>query len=228
MLEDLEEAVRKSVGSGGAVRVEFGGDLYNATEQPETGLGELLGLVSAVLVLLLAFGSVVAMGLPIGLALFGLTLGIGGIIGLVAIGMDVPEWTPNMASMIGLGVGIDYVVHRHRFREGLADGLTVDDAAGRATQPLGRNFRRRTVIVILGLAMAGILSATAAAVAVSIVVGLTVIASLTILPALLGWPPVNPKISGAVTTQRDESGRWRVGAPPNMRGLTCITLALPC
>ena len=138
MLEDLEETGRNVVGTSGALRIEFGGDLYNAVDEPETGFGEILGLVSAVFVLLLAFGSIVAMGLPIGLALFGLALGIGGIIGLVAVAMNVPEWTPNMASMIGLGVGIDYALFIvTRFREGLADGLTVEDAAGRANATAG-------------------------------------------------------------------------------------------
>ena len=201
MIETLEEAGRLSNATEGALRVEFGGDLYNSVDQPETGLGEMLGLASAVLVLLLAFGSIVAMGLPIGLALFGLTLGIGGIIGLVAVGMDVPEWTPNMASMIGLGVGIDYALFIvTRFREGLADGLTVEDAAGRANATAGLSviFAGGTVVIaILGLAMAGIPFMTAAAVAVSVVVALMVLASLTILPALLGWAGhrVNPKRS---------------------------------
>ena len=187
------------MGTGGALRIEFGGDLYNSVDQPETGLGEILGLVSAVFVLLLAFGSIVAMGLPIGLALFGLALGIGGIIGLVAIAMNVPEWTPNMASMIGLGVGIDYALFIvTRFRESLADGLTVEDAAGRANATAGLSviFAGGTVVIaILGLAMAGLPFLTAAAVAVSIVVALMVVASITILPALLGWAGhrVNPK-----------------------------------
>ena len=144
----------------------------------------------AVIILLLAFGSVVAMGLPIGLALFGLAIGIGGIIGLVAIAMEVPEWTPNMASMIGLGVGIDYALFVvTRFREGLADGLTVEDAAGRANATAGLSviFAGGTVMIaILGLAMAGIPFMTAAAVAVSIVVATLVIASVTLLPAMLG------------------------------------------
>ena len=199
MLEDLEEAGRNAVGTSGALRIEFGGDLYNSVDQPETGVGEILGLVSAVFVLLLAFGSIVAMGLPIGLALFGLALGIGGIIGLVAIAMNVPEWTPNMASMIGLGVGIDYALFIvTRFREGLADGLTVEDAAGRANATAGLSviFAGGTVVIaILGLATAGLPFMTAAAVAVSIVVALMVVASITILPALLGWAGhrVNPK-----------------------------------
>jgi RND superfamily putative drug exporter len=199
MLEDLEEVGRNAVGTSGTLRIEFGGDLYNSVDQPETGVGEILGLVSAVFVLLLAFGSIVAMGLPIGLALFGLALGIGGIIGLVAIAMNVPEWTPNMASMIGLGVGIDYALFIvTRFREGLADGLTVEDAAGRANATAGLSviFAGGTVVIaILGLAMAGLPFMTAAAVAGSIVVALMVIASITILPALLGWAGhrVNPK-----------------------------------
>ena len=87
MIETLEETGRRVIGLNPVLRIEFGGDLFNAADQPETGLGEVLGLISAVIVLLLAFGSVVAMGLPIGLALFGLALGIGGVIGLVAIGM---------------------------------------------------------------------------------------------------------------------------------------------
>ncbi len=219
MLEDLEEAGHNAVGTGGALRIEFGGDLYNSVDQPETGVGEILGLVSAVFVLLLAFGSIVAMGLPIGLALFGLALGIGGIIGLVAIAMNVPEWTPNMASMIGLGVGIDYALFIvTRFREGLADGLTVEDAAGRANATAGLSviFAGGTVVIaILGLATAGLPFMTAAAVAVSIVVALMVIASITILPALLGWAGhrVNPKKMRTNQEIRPSSGpggwqRW--------------------
>ena len=192
MLEDLEEAGRESAGGEAVLRVEFGGDLYNATEQPETGLGELLGLVSAVLQ---------------GVALnFWKRCGDGTTHWLGVVRFDPrdwgdnrsgchrngrPEWTPNMASMIGLGVGIDYALFIvTRFREGLADGLTVDDAAGRANATAGLSviFAGGTVVIaILGLAMAGIPFMTAAAVAVSIVVGLMVIASLTILPALLGW-----------------------------------------
>ena len=217
MIENLEETGRGAIGPNPVLRIEFGGDLFNAADQPETGLGEVLGLISAVIVLLLAFGSVVAMGLPIGLALFGLALGIGGVIGLVAIGMDVPEWTPNMASMIGLGVGIDYALFVvTRFREGLADGLTVEDAAGRANATAGLSviFAGGTVVIaILGLAMAGLPFMTAAAVAVSIVVGLMVVASITILPALLCWAGhrVNPKRRRVPSEIRatGEVGRWQ-------------------
>ena len=189
-IERLQEVAVTALAGSDALQIEFGGDLYNVADEPETGVGEAAGLVMAVVILLLAFGSVVAMGLPIGIALFGLAIGIGGIIGLVAIAMEVPEWTPNLASMIGLGVGIDYALFVvTRFREGLADGLTVEDAAGRANATAGLSviFAGGTVMIaILGLCMAGIPFMTAAAVAVSIVVAILVIASVTLLPAMLG------------------------------------------
>jgi RND superfamily putative drug exporter len=133
--------------------------------------------------------------------------------------MNVPVWTPNMASMIGLGVGIDYALFIvTRFREGLADGLTVEDAAGRANATAGLSviFAGGTVVIaILGLAMAGLPFMTAAAVAVSIVVALMVAASITILPALLGWAGhrVNPKKMRIKQEIRPSSGpggwqRW--------------------
>ena len=215
-IERLQEVAVTALAGSDAIQIEFGGDLYNVADEPETGVGEAAGLVMAVVILLLAFGSVVAMGLPIGIALFGLAIGIGGIIGLVAIAMDVPEWTPNLASMIGLGVGIDYALFVvTRFREGLADGLTVEDAAGRANATAGLSviFAGGTVMIaILGLCMAGIPFMTAAAVAVSIVVAILVIASVTLLPAMLGLAGhrVNSKKvrNRSVKEIPDASKRW--------------------
>jgi len=185
-LQDVGEGV-----AGDAIRVEFGGDLFSAAQEPETGIGEMVGLMMAVIVLLVAFGSIVAMGLPISTALFGLALGIGGGMGIVAIFMDVPVWAPSMIGMIGLGVGIDYALFVvTRFREGLADGLTIEDAAGRANATAGLSviFAGGTVMIaILGLAIAGIPFMTAAAVATSVTVAVTVISSVTILPALFGF-----------------------------------------
>ena len=177
--------------AGDAIRVEFGGDLLSAANQPETGIGEAIGLMMAIIVLLVAFGSIVAMGLPIGTALFGLAIGIGGGMGVVAIFMDVPAWAPSMIGMIGLGVGIDYALFVvTRFREGLADGLTIEDAAGRANATAGLSviFAGGTVVIaILGLALAGVPFMTAAAVATSVTVAVMVLSSITILPALMGW-----------------------------------------
>jgi RND superfamily putative drug exporter len=172
-----------------ALRIEAGGDLYFALEQAPTGLGEAAGLVVAVLVLLFAFGSLAAVGLPIGTALLGLAVGAGSL-SLVAFAVDIPSWAVVIGSMIGLGVGIDYallVVSRHR--EHLADGLDVEAAAGLALATAGRSvvFAGGTVVVaILGLAVARIPFVTAGGIGISLIVAVMVLASVTLLPALLG------------------------------------------
>lgn len=170
-------------------QVEAGGDLFFAFGEAETGPSELIGLLIAMIVLLVAFGSVIAMGLPIGMALFGLAVGVSSM-SLVAYLIEVPSWAPQIGSMIGLGVGIDYalfLVTRHR--EFLARGLDVADAAGRAVATAGQAviFAGGTVVIaILGLAVAGVPFMTAAGVAISVIVMLMVVASVTLLPAFLG------------------------------------------
>ena len=174
---------------GSPLQVEMGGDLFFAFEQPETGVGEMIGIVAAVIILLVAFGSVIAMGLPIGMALFGLALGVSSM-ALLTYLIDIPSWAPQMGSMVGLGVGIDYalfLVTRHR--EFLAKGMTVPEAAGRAVATAGQAviFAGGTVVVaILGLAVAGIPFMTAAGIATSVIVLIMVTASVTVLPAFLG------------------------------------------
>jgi RND superfamily putative drug exporter len=188
---DLKElkAVVGSYRDSAVVRVEAGGDLFFSFEEPETGTGELLGLLVAVVVLLLAFGSLIAMGLPIGMALFGLVLGVSAL-RLITYLVEIPSWAPVIASMVGLGVGIDYalfLVTRHR--EHLAAGMSVEDAAGRAVATAGQAvvFAGGTVVVsILGLAVAGIPFVTAAGIAIAAVVLIMVAASITLLPAFLG------------------------------------------
>ena len=111
------------------------------------------------LILLIAFGSVIAMGLPIGMALFGLALGISSM-SLITYLIDIPSWAPVVGSMVGLGVGIDYalfLVTRHR--EYLARGMTVEESVGRAVATAGQSvvFAGGTVVIaILGLAVAGV------------------------------------------------------------------------
>jgi putative drug exporter of the RND superfamily len=183
--KDTLEEVRGAV----PLQVEGGGELFFSFEQPETSAAELLGIGAAVVILLLAFGSVIAMGLPIGLAVFGLVLGISSM-SLITYLVEIPSFAPQMGSMIGLGVGIDYalfLVTRHR--EFLAQGLEVADAAGRAVATAGQAviFAGGTVVIaILGLAAAGVPFLTAAGIATSVIVLLMVIASVTLLPALLG------------------------------------------
>ena len=189
--DDLQ-ALKALVGGareGSPLQIEMGGDLFFAFEEGGAGAGELIGLIAAVLILLVAFGSLIAMGLPIAMALFGLALGISSM-ALVTHLIAIPIWVPGLATMIGLGVGIDYallLVTRHR--EHLADGTAVVEAAGRAVATAGKAviFAGGTVVLsILGLAVAGIPFLTAAGIAVSLVVLVMVVASVTLLPALLG------------------------------------------
>ncbi len=190
-VSDLDELITtvESLRVDSSLQVETGGDLFFAFGEAETGASEMIGLVIAMIVLLVAFGSVIAMGLPIGMALFGLALGVSSM-SLVAYLIDVPSWAPQIGSMIGLGVGIDYalfLVTRHR--EFLERGHDVVDAAGRAVATAGQAviFAGGTVVIaILGLAVAGVPFMTAAGVAISVIVAIMVLASVTLLPAFLG------------------------------------------
>ncbi len=190
-VEDLDNLKEYGEGirDGSPLQIEMGGELFFSFEQPETGVGEMIGLVAAVIILLLAFGSVIAMGLPIGMALFGLALGISAM-PLITYLIDIPSWAPQMGSMIGLGVGIDYalfLVTRHR--EFLARGMTIEESVGRATATAGQAviFAGGTVVIaILGLAVAGVPFMTAAGIATSVIVLIMVVASVTLLPAFLG------------------------------------------
>ena len=187
-LENLK-ALGVRAREGSPLQIELGGDLFFAFEEAETGVGEMIGLLAAVLILLVAFGSLIAMCLPIGMALFGLALGISSM-SLITHLIDIPSWAPVLGSMIGLGVGIDYalfVVTRHR--EHLARGMGVEDSVGGAVATAGRTvvFAGGTVVIaILGLAVAGIPFLTAGGIAISVIVLIMVVASVTLLPAFLG------------------------------------------
>jgi RND superfamily putative drug exporter len=191
---------------GSPLQIELNGDLFYAFEDSGVGISEAIGLIAAIVILLVAFGSVIAMGLPVGMALFGLVLGISSM-SLVAYLIPIPSFAPQLASMIGLGVGIDYallLVTRHR--EHLAHGLTVEEAAARAVATAGRAvvFAGGTVVIaILGLIVAGIPFMTAAGIGISIVVLIMVLASITLLPAFLA-------LAGRrIRAQRSASGaRW--------------------
>ena len=187
-LDNLKEVVA-DLRDESSLTLETGGDLFFAFEEAPTGLGEVAGLVVAMVVLLIAFGSLVAMGLPIGMALFGLVVGATSM-KLVTYLVDIPAWAPQLAAMVGLGVGIDYalfLVTRHR--EHLAQGMPVAEAVGRALATAGQAviFAGGTVVVaILGLLVAGIPFVTGGGVAISAMVLVMVLASVTLLPALLG------------------------------------------
>ena len=210
-MENLNGLV--AANDGAALQVEARGDLHFTFSEAETGTGEMIGLVAAVIILLVAFRSVIAMGLPIGIALFGLAIGITAM-SLITYLIEIPSWAPQIASMVGLGVGIDYalfLVTRHR--EHLADGMGVAESVGRAVATAGQAvvFAGGTVVIaILGLSFAGVPFMTAAGVSTSVVVLIMVLASISLLPALLGLAGTNiDKLSfGRNTTSSAPSERW--------------------
>jgi RND superfamily putative drug exporter len=169
------------------VRVETGGDAIVRGEHPEFG-SELLGMLAAVVILLIAFGSVVAMGLPIVAALFGLMSGFA-IIGLLANFLGFPDFSPQFAAMIGIGVGIDYsLLVVTRFREGLHSGRSVEDSVVMAVTTAGKSVIFAGLVVALafmGLFVMGIPAIAMLGSAGGVVVILAVVVALTITPAAL-------------------------------------------
>jgi RND superfamily putative drug exporter len=184
------EATAERTSSGGVVHMELGGDLPSEAVSEEPQGQEVFGLIAAVIVLLVAFGSFVAMGLPIGTAVLGLATSLG-LVTVIASIVEVNSISPILAAMIGLGVGIDYalfIVTRHR--EHLQRGMTVEEAAGRAIATSGSAvvFAGLTVVIaILGLAIAGIPAVTTMGLMVAMTVLVMIAISLTFLPALLGF-----------------------------------------
>jgi putative drug exporter of the RND superfamily len=184
---EVAEAARQA-----GLQIELGGQAIEATEQEGFGLSTAVGLMAAIVVLLLTFGSLLAMGLPIGTALFGLGTGLGAI-ALFTHVVDTPNFSSELAAMIGLGVGIDYSLFvLTRFREayiqpGPTQGLVREsvvqamDTAGRAVLFAGTTV----VIALLGMMLLGVDFLYGVAISASIGVLLVMFASLTLLPALL-------------------------------------------
>jgi putative drug exporter of the RND superfamily len=174
------------------LQVELGGQAIEQTEQAGFGLSTGVGLLAAIVVLLLTFGSLIAMGLPIVTALFGLGTGLG-VIALFTHVVDTPNFSSELAAMIGLGVGIDYALFiLTRFREAYSTpGPTFGDAresvvhamdtAGRAVLFAGCTV----VIALLGMMLLGVDFLYGVAISASIGVLLVMLASLTLLPAFL-------------------------------------------
>ncbi|HET9724970.1 MAG TPA: MMPL family transporter [Actinomycetota bacterium] len=183
----LAEAVRPARAAG--LQVETGGPLVEYTHLPEIRASEIVGVIAAVVVLFVAFGSVVAMGVPIVTALIGLGTSLA-IVGLLSHVSDIPTLTPALATMLGLGVGIDYALFIvTRYREGLARGHPVAEAVGRAIATSGQAvlFAGFTVMVsIWGLWVSGVPFIGLIGTASSLAVAIAVVAALTLLPALLG------------------------------------------
>jgi len=184
----LDAAVAPARAAG--IDVDFRGLVVDVAFEPTTGSAELVGLAAAAVVLLVSFGSVVAAGLPILVALVGLAAGTALVL-IAAAAVDIPSSAPIVAVMLGLGAGIDYALFVvTRFRAALADGTTDPvTAAGRAAGTAGHAvlFAGGTVVVaILGLLFTGIPFVGAMGLAGALTVTATMAAALTLLPAVLG------------------------------------------
>jgi putative drug exporter of the RND superfamily len=164
-------------------------DSLKETKVP-IGANEVYGLVIAVIVLVTTLGSLIAAGLPIIIALFGVGIGVGGAFAVSSF-VSMSSFTPVLALMVGLAVGIDYalfIVNRQR-RLIMDQGLSAKEAASRAVGTAGSAvfFAGLTVIIALcGLLVIGISFLSVMAVVASITVFLNVLTALTLLPALLG------------------------------------------
>jgi putative drug exporter of the RND superfamily len=192
---DLTEAQAQSVldaadpARSAGLEVSVGGYVGQALSKPSTEISEAIGLSAAVIILLLAFGTATAMAMPIASAVIGLACALS-IIRLLQHVIQVPSVSATLATMIGLGVGIDYalfIVTRHK--QQLQAGMDVDESIARATATSGGAvvFAGFTVVIALcSLGIAGIPLVTALGFTAAVAVVVAVFAAATLLPAMLG------------------------------------------
>jgi RND superfamily putative drug exporter len=180
-------AVRDDVDVPPGVEVELGGELF--IEESEFS-SEGIGFAAAIVILLVAFGSVLAMGLPLLTALFGIVCGVM-IVNLTAHVIDIPDFAPPAVAMVGIGVGIDYaLLIVTRYREELGAGRDPEGAVVRALSTAGRAvlFAGTTVVIaMLSLLVFPTAVTQSLAIVISAGVLMVMLASLTLLPALLGF-----------------------------------------
>ena len=179
------------------------------------GPAELIGILAAIVILLVVFGSVLAMGLPIIIALFGIGIGLG-FVELLSHVIATPDFATQLASMIGIGVGIDYALFIvTRYRQGLRRGLEPERAVVPAIDTAGRAvlFAGCTVVIsLLGLFLMGVEFVNGMAVGTSVTVAVVMLASITLLPAVLGFAGRNidrfSVASHGAARRRAEQSMW--------------------
>ncbi|MEU7512909.1 MMPL family transporter [Streptomyces sp. NPDC042898] len=206
--EALTQAGQNAQGKG--LTVEVGGDALQS--MPETGAGEIVGVIIAGIVLVITFGSLVAAGLPLLTAIIGVGIGVSSISALANV-LDLGSTTSTLAMMIGLAVGIDYALFIvSRYRAELADGREKEDAAGRAVGTAGSAvvFAGLTVVIALvGLAVVNIPMLTKMGFAAAGTVVIAVLIALTLIPALLGFA------GNKVVGRKQRKGTATTGDKPN-------------
>jgi putative drug exporter of the RND superfamily len=224
------------------IQVETGGQLGQKVSKPSTESSELIGIIAAMVILTFTFGTVVAMLLPILTAILGLASALS-VIQILSHVITVSTVAPTLATMIGLGVGIDYalfIVTRH-FR-GLKDGLDLRESIARAAATSGGAvaFAGGTVtIALVSLAVAGIPLVTTMGLMAAVAVVVAVLAALTLLPAMLAitGPQINSlRIRGRHPGRRDAANpkrgvwaRWAEGVArrPAIAALAALAILIP-
>lgn len=176
-------------GNHGALQSAVNGQVAEMSVSPSVDTAGL-GALAALIILLVMFGSILAALLPLVSA--GIALGVGiSLVGLLSRVVTMADFSSQLALLIGLGVGVDYalfIVTRHR--QGLQQGMSVEDAIVQSVDTSGRAvfFAGITVcIALLGMFALGVSFLYGVAIAAAIVVAFTVLAALTLLPALLGF-----------------------------------------
>ncbi len=209
----LERSAEPAHAAG--IAVAFGGGVI---APPGAKSSEALGIVIAYVVLTITFGALFAAGLPLILAMIGVSIGILSINALGAV-VDLSSTAPILATMIGLAVGIDYALFiLHRYREHLAEGFDHAEAAARATATAGTAvvFAGMTVVIALaGLAVVNIPFLTVMGLAAAGTVVVAVVIAVTLLPALLGFagskitaPKPRRRAGAGSTSPSTASARW--------------------
>jgi putative drug exporter of the RND superfamily len=235
--QSLIDSAAKPMQAAG-LEVETGGQLGQKVSKPATESSELIGIIAAMVILAFTFGTITAMLLPIVTAIFGLLATLA-IVRILGHALTVPSVAPTLATMIGLGVGIDYalfIVTRH-FR-GLGDGLDINDSIVRATATSGGAvfFAGSTVtIALVSLAVAGIPLVTTLGLMAAIAVVVAVLAALTLLPAALAilGPHINSlRVRRPVSEADARTGRWAAWANdiarrPIVAGLAALVILVP-
>ncbi|MGY1887388.1 MMPL family transporter [Blastococcus sp. SYSU DS0753] len=200
------------------LRVELGGEATQAI--PAQGAAEAIGVLVAMVVLTVTFGSLLAAGLPLLTALIGVGVGMSGVLALSAV-VDLTSTTPTLGLMIGLAVGIDYALFiTIRHKEQLATGMPARESAGRAVGTAGSAvvFAGLTVMIALaGLTVVGIPFLTTMGLVAAGMVGIAVLVALTLVPALLGFAgdrfnrwavPGLRRRQAALATKESAGTRW--------------------
>jgi RND superfamily putative drug exporter len=232
----INDAAKPAQAAG--LDVQTGGQLGLKVSKPSTESSELIGIIAACFILAFTFGTITAMVLPILTAIFGLAITLS-IVRMLGHVLTVPTVSPTLATMIGLGVGIDYalfIVTRHI--RGLQDGLPMNESISRSVATSGGAvfFAGCTVtIALVSLAVAQIPLVTTMGLMAAIAVAVAVCAALTLLPAFLAilGPHINAlRIHHPPTAAQAKKGLWAkyandIAKQPIVAGLAALAILIP-